>query len=242
MSNSSLPGPNDRDRIIEEICAGFISPTPANHLYYRVIIETLWPPGTGLPGPLRTRQELRDAINNKRQKLGKPPYNDPFRRLRELQGEEGVLGIGKVGASYRMDHAEVSEKRFPRRAFSRQEVEELTAQSGGRCAVCRTLPSPGNPLTPDHRKPRVRGGGDGLENMQMLCVRCNIHKSVACRGCQENCLQCPWYDAVSNPVVSVRGDLLAKLAGKAAEEGRTAQQLADELIERSLHERQIDGA
>jgi hypothetical protein len=242
MSNIPSPGPKDRRRIIEEICAGFISPSPANRVYYRVIIETLWPPGTGLPGPIKTPQELRDAINEMRKKSGKPPYNDPFRRLRELQGEEGLLGIGKVGASYRMDHAEVSEKRFPRRAFSRQEIENLTSRTGGRCAVCRLEPSPGNPLTPDHRKPRVRGGGDGLENMQMLCVRCNIHKSVACRGCQENCLQCPWYDAVSNPVVTVRGDLLAKLAAKAAEESRTAQQLADELIERSLDERHIGGA
>jgi 5-methylcytosine-specific restriction endonuclease McrA len=221
----------ERDAIIDEICAGFVHPSASNREIYRVILEFMWPPGADLPGPVRTRQQIRDVVNGHRQAQGKKPYQDPFRRLRELQGEEGLLGIAKTGGTYQLITAEVSAKRVPRRAFSGEEWAALRAKYDNRCAVCREEGTVAAPLTPDHRVPRVRGGGDGIENIQLLCVRCNIHKSVACRGCQEDCLGCPWYDAVANPVVTLRGDLLRRLGQAAAAGGESTQALAERALD-----------
>ena len=68
----------DRDAWIEETTAGFISKSPANRFIYRVILETLWPKGHGIPGPIVNREEIRKAVNLAKQKS----YIDTFRRLR----------------------------------------------------------------------------------------------------------------------------------------------------------------
>jgi hypothetical protein len=213
-----------RDATLQEISEGFVSPSKANRAIYVIILEALWPSGTALPGPVLTASDLRAAINDYRSRIGKDPYQDPFRRLRELQGEEGLLGIEKIGGSYQMRTADVSPKRHPRRSFSAEEIEEVRARTDGKCAVCGK--NEGN-LSPDHRVPRVRGGGDGLANIQMLCQSCNIFKSVACRGCAETCETCPWCDPASYPLVMIQGDLLERLAARARKSRASAQNIAE---------------
>lgn len=46
------------------------------------------------------------------------------------------------------------------------------------CAACMSVQSVDNPLTVDHIIPKHRGGGDGPENLQVLCRRCNSKKGV----------------------------------------------------------------
>ena len=83
----------DRDQWIEKVCKEFVSPSKANKRYYRIVLELLWPKGHGIPGPIVSESEIRNAIDEARG----TPYHDPFRRVRELQGEEGFLGIHKNG-------------------------------------------------------------------------------------------------------------------------------------------------
>lgn len=84
----------DRDKWIETVCAKFVHGSQANRTYYRLVLETLWPPAHALPGPVVSMQALREVINNYRGK----PYSDLARRIRELQGEEGVVGIQRTGS------------------------------------------------------------------------------------------------------------------------------------------------
>ncbi len=92
----------DRDAWIEETSAGFISSSPSNRAIYRVILETLWPKNHGIPGPIIDRDSIRKAVDEAKGK----PYLDVFRRLRELQGDEGLLGIVKQGQQYQLKEYE----------------------------------------------------------------------------------------------------------------------------------------
>ncbi|MGH9513527.1 MAG: HNH endonuclease [Terriglobales bacterium] len=171
--------------------AGFVSPTPANKIYYAVILRALWPAGHGIPGPVLTEDAIRAAIDAQRAASGRRPYKDVFRRLRELQGDEGFTSIRKEGKRYQLQSLDVSQKKEPRAQLSKAEWKTLKTQYGYKCASCGAQEPPAK-LSPDHKIPRSRNGSNDLGNWQPLCEQCNNIKSNACRGCQLNCQVCSW--------------------------------------------------
>ncbi len=177
----------DRDEWIEDAVAGFVTKSNANRQIYRIILETLWPKGHGIPGPVIDREEIRKAISEAKGK----DYHDPFRRLRELQGDEGFLGIIKSGQKYQLVHLNISPKKQPRTSLSDTNWKKVLEKYGNVCAACGCAPDE-NGLQQDHKVPRARGGTDAITNWQPLCDSCNIDKSVACRGCKKDCTQCGW--------------------------------------------------
>lgn len=50
-------------------------------------------------------------------------------------------------------------------------------RDGRRCVVCGRAASAGIELHVDHIVPVSRGGGDSIENLQVLCAPCNLGKS-----------------------------------------------------------------
>ncbi len=191
FGSAQLPNPNGNDRVrsewLKSAIAGFVSPSSANRRYYAIILETLWPQGHGIPGPLVGEKEIRVAVNKGRVK----PYLDVFRRLRELQGEEGFKGIIKDGAKYQLVDLTISEKRPPRTHLNDEDWKVVLTTYGGRCAVCGRTPDEIG-FQQDHKVPRLRGGGDNIENWQPLCNECNNFKSSSCRACPLDCQQCSW--------------------------------------------------
>ena len=53
----------------------------------------------------------------------------------------------------------------------------LARRQGGKCNGCRTKPPKQN-MQVDHIIPRAKGGETRLDNLQMLCNRCNKRKGV----------------------------------------------------------------
>ncbi|MGB3654704.1 MAG: HNH endonuclease signature motif containing protein [Rivularia sp. (in: cyanobacteria)] len=196
VSEKEVPSNLRREDWLEEVTQGFVSPSQANKLYYRVLLEKLWAVGHGIPGPHVTEDQLREAIEDFRRSRhsgNKPykPYIDVFRRLRELQGEEGVSGIGREGRTYQLVSLSVSEKRVPRIKLSEADWQIIIERYHNRCPVCNR----GEPevrFQQDHKIPRTRGGGNDLTNWQPLCDECNNFKSTSCRGCQLECDKCSW--------------------------------------------------
>lgn len=177
----------NRDEWIEKAVEGFATRSPANQLIYRVLLETLWPKNHGIPGPIVSREEIREAVNKAKGK----EYRDVFRRMRELQGDEGFLGIIKYGQKYQLIHLNISPKKKPRTSLSVENWRRVLEKYGNTCAACGCDPDE-NGFQQDHKVPRARGGSDDLANWQPLCDSCNIDKSVACRGCKKDCTQCGW--------------------------------------------------
>jgi HNH endonuclease len=180
-----------REKWLADAAAGYVSKGKANHRYYSLVLKLLWPEGHGLPGPHVKEEVVRKCIDDARLDEGKKPYRDPFRRLRELQGDEGFKSIIKSGISYQLQSPIVSAKRPPRSKPSAKFWRELQARFGGACGKCGRK-GPDIKLSPDHRTPRSRGGTGDEPNWQPLCKSCNILKSAACQGCTRLCSVCHW--------------------------------------------------
>ena len=171
--------------------SSFVAPGEANRRIFRQILEELWPVGHGLPGPHISQERIRAVIDNARALTGDAPYRDPFRRVRELQGEEGFTSIVKEGVRYQLQSQVTRPKREPRAKPSKQLWNSLLNKFDFRCAHCGGQ-QPDVRLSPDHKVPRSRGGSNDDENWQPLCEQCNNLKSSACQGCGLLCTVCSW--------------------------------------------------
>ena len=222
------PEPNalvDRDEWIEQAAKGFVTKSQANRVIYRVILETLWPKGHGIPGPVIDRESIRKAVDEVKGK----PYLDVFRRLRELQGDEGFLGVVKQGFQYQLIDLNVYAKKMPRTALPDDKWNLVLAHYNNTCAACDVAPDEKG-FQQDHKVPRARGGTDATTNWQPLCDSCNNVKSVACRSCTEDCAKCGWaYPEFYKPI-KIPGSTLRALHQYADERKLDASVLASEWI------------
>jgi len=192
-----------RDEWLKSAVKGFVAPSRANRKYYKAILTALWPKGHGIPGPLVDEKDIRKAVDKARGKR----YVDTFRRMRELQGEEGFKGIIKDGTKYQLTDLTISEKRVPRIHLGDQDWATVLEAYGCRCAVCGRTPEEKR-FQQDHKVPRLRGGGDNIENWQPLCDECNNFKSSSCRDCHLDCQQCCWAHPEHYKPIRLPGELV----------------------------------
>ena len=183
--------PARREKWLADAVGGFVSPSPTNKRYYAVILKALWPPRHGIPGPILSEGDVREAIDAFRSDNNQGPYKDVFRRMRELQGEEGFTSIRKEGTRYQLQSLEISQKREPRARLKTSDWKKLKEQYSYTCASCGAQ-EPDVKLSPDHKIPRSRHGSNEPGNWQPLCEQCNNVKSHACRGCTLICNVCSW--------------------------------------------------
>ena len=86
--------------------------------------------------------------------------------------------------------------------------------SGGRCALCGATKKE-QPLHVDHILPRSRGGKNELENLQVLCSKCNLAKSnkddTDFRGPlpPDRDPNCPFCNIARSRVIETNGTVLA---------------------------------
>ena len=190
-----------RQQWLDQASTAFVQPSEANRKIYRRLLEILWPSGHGIPGPHISEREIRRQHDEIRQNNGFPPYKDIFRRLRELQGDEGFTGIVKEGTNYQLQKLELSPKREPRQQLPKAEWIKIKQSFSNLCLHCGQQ-EPAVKLSPDHRIPRSRGGDNSIENLQPLCEQCNNQKSSACQGCDLNCQVCFWaYPETYKPII-----------------------------------------
>lgn len=235
VSKKDVLGNIIREVWLEEVCQGFVSPSEANKSYYRVLLEELWPAGHGIPGPRVKEDELREAIERFRRNQysgSKPykPYIDVFRRLRELQGEEGVTGIGREGKTYQLVSLALSEKRVPRIKLSDTDWQQILEKYQHRCPVC-SRSEPEVRFQQDHKIPRTRGGGNELTNWQPLCDECNNFKSTSCRGCQLECEKCSWAFPEHFAPLRLSSEHISKLRQSAANANSNPHDLLNQIVD-----------
>ena len=238
VSKKDVLGNIVREVWLEEVCQGFVSPSEANKSYYRVLLEELWPIDYGIPGPLVKEDELRAAID--RFRLNKhsgaeayKPYIDVFRRLRELQGEEGITGIGKEGRTYQLINLALTEKRIPRVKLSELNWKQVLKRYQDRCPVC-SRSEPEVRFQQDHKIPRIRGGGNELTNWQPLCDECNNFKSTSCRGCQLECKACSWAFPEQFAPLRLSSENISRLRQFAANTHSDPHDLLNHIVGRSF--------
>src|ERR1041384_3684183 len=114
-----------REKWLADAQATFASPSAANKLYYSVILSALWPAGHGIPGPVLTEDDIRAAVDAFRAARKEAPYKDVFRRVRELQGDEGFTSIRKEGTRYQLQSLDISQKKEPRAKLGKADWDKL---------------------------------------------------------------------------------------------------------------------
>ncbi|MDY6938692.1 MAG: HNH endonuclease signature motif containing protein [Cyanobacteriota bacterium] len=221
----------NRDRWIEKTYYGFVSRSQANKQYYRIILETLWPSGCWIPTPMVAMQDIRNAIETFRGK----PYTDVARRIRELQGEEGIVGLKRIGSGsgtkYQLVSLDIKPKRIPRIALKDKTWQKILQKYQNCCAVCDREITKNN-AQQDHKIPRLRGGGNEEENWQPLCKECNNFKSTACRGCDLDCQDCPWAFPERLAPIKLSSSNIQKVRKMAGDRKCTPSHLLNEIIDR----------
>ncbi len=224
--------PEQRQAEIDKICGGFVAPGISNRMIYRALVECLLPLGSGVPGPVVTRDELREAVN-----AIKPGYKDVFRRVRELQGEEGLIGFVKYKTKYQLQHLAISVKREPRKALSQGLARKISLKQGSRCAVCGTpIATNGDRVDLDHRVPRRRGGTSYEGNLQVLCVSCNNAKSTQCSNCSLDCNTCGWAYPEQYRPVKLKPDVILRLNELAKTSNQDVDHITNQILDKALEE------
>ena len=221
---------SDRADWMESVCDGFVHSSKRNRAYYRLVLETLWPPNTTLPGPVVSMRKLREVIDEYRGK----PYSDLARRIRELQGEEGVVGIVRTGSGshtkYQLVHTRLEAKRVPRTGLRDEDWAKVLERYHHRCPVC-SRSSLEIRLDQDHKVPRLRGGGDEIENWQPLCKECNNFKSTACRNCTLDCNKCPWAFPGQYAPIKLRPQNIERIRQQALSLGKDPSEVLNSIVE-----------
>lgn len=234
----------NREEWLNRVESEFVS-SRAKRAYYMVALRLLWPEDKeGPPFPPLDLSILRPAIDERRivLKMAKPGerYLDAPRRMREIIGEE-KLNIRKKGrgrvVTYQLmglDYIDDGEKRIPRSGCPPAMWERVKRSHKRRCAVCEKhedeLIAKGWIFEPDHKRPRLRGGGDEESNWQPLCTECNNFKSTACRGCKLDCDICPWAYPRKFAQIQLSQDNLIAMRHKALELDVSASVLLNDII------------
>ncbi|MXY67545.1 MAG: HNH endonuclease [Gammaproteobacteria bacterium] len=230
-SKSPLPE-STRVAQIDKVCAGFVAPGKSNRDIYRALLECVLPSGAGIPGPIVTADDMRNAVH-----AIKPGYKDVFRRVRELQGEEGVTGLIKIGSKYQLIHLAVGAKREPRKAISATKAREIALEQGSRCTVCgEPIEIEGERIEVDHRVPRRRGGTSHKTNLQVLCRQCNNRKSTQCSNCSLNCHTCGWAFPEQYRPIKLRPDIVLRLNTLARETNQVVDDMTSKMVDRVLRD------
>jgi 5-methylcytosine-specific restriction endonuclease McrA len=239
VSEQDVPENSSREVWLKEVCQKFVCPSEANKSYYRVLLEELWPAGHGIPGPHVKEDELRAAIERFRRNQhsgSKPykPYVDVFRRLRELQGEEGITGIGREGKTYQLVSLSLSEKRVPRIKLSDLDWLQILDTYQHTCPVC-SRSEPDVRFQQDHKIPRTRGGSNELSNWQLLCDECNNFKSTSCRGCRLECEICSWAFPERFAPLRLSSDNISRLRQIAVNTNSDPHDLLNQIVTNFFH-------
>ena len=148
----------------------------------------------------RDANKERIAENGKRYKLENKERVTAYRKEYYAANKESILA---VGAKYRADFPEAQKARCARWAkanpekcaaktrrrralklnaegsHTRQDIDKLFLLQKGKCASCtiKLIKSGKNIYHVDHITPLTKGGGDGPDNLQLLCPGCNIKKN-----------------------------------------------------------------
>lgn len=119
---------------------------------------------------LAGEEAYRDKLAKDRQRFLDAEKAEIARRLKEKQRKRE---LEKIVRQELIDSGELFGDEPKRPPIPREVVDAVYKRDGGRCVYCGSVEN----LQLDHIIPFSKGGATSLENLQLLCQKCNIEKS-----------------------------------------------------------------
>jgi hypothetical protein len=119
---------------------------------------------------LAGEEAYRDKLVQDRQRFLDAEKAEIARRLKEKQRKRE---LEKIVRQELIDSGELFGDEPKRPPIPREVVDAVYKRDGGKCVYCGSVEN----LQLDHIIPFSKGGATSLENLQLLCQKCNIEKS-----------------------------------------------------------------
>lgn len=131
------------------------------------IIATFTP---GMNAIIRKREEKEAAIEESKRRAKEAEKAAIAAKLKERQRKRD---LEKLVAQELIDSGELFGEQAKRPPIPREVVDAVYRRDKGRCVYCGSTEN----LQLDHIIPFSKGGATTLENLQLLCQKCNLEKS-----------------------------------------------------------------
>lgn len=120
---------------------------------------------------IKKRQEAEEAERQERVlKIQEREKAEIARKVKERQRKRE---LEKIVTQELIDNGELFGEQPKRPPIPREVVDAVYRRDGGRCVYCGSTDN----LQLDHIIPFSKGGATTLENLQLLCQKCNLEKS-----------------------------------------------------------------
>lgn len=120
---------------------------------------------------VKKEQERQEAEKARRQKQQEEREKAEIaKRVKERQRKRD---LEKIVTQELIDNGELFGEQPKRPPIPREVVDAVYRRDGGRCVYCGSTEN----LQLDHIIPFSKGGSTNLENLQLLCQKCNLEKS-----------------------------------------------------------------
>lgn len=120
----------------------------------------------------RAEQQRLDEIEKQKERE-KAEAEERERIKRKIKARQRKRDLEKQVRQEMLDSGELYGEQTKRPPIPREVVDAVYKRDGGRCVYCGSVEN----LHLDHIIPFSRGGATNVENLQLLCQKCNLEKS-----------------------------------------------------------------
>lgn len=120
---------------------------------------------------IKKKQEAEEA--ERQERMLKTQEREKAEIARKVKERQRKRELEKIVTQELIDNGELFGEQPKRPPIPREVVDAVYRRDGGRCVYCGSTEN----LQLDHIIPFSKGGATTLENLQLLCQKCNLEKS-----------------------------------------------------------------
>lgn len=126
-----------------------------------------------VPGEQAVRDKIAQEESDKQKRIQAAQEREKAEIARKIKERQRKRELEKIVTQELIDSGELFGEQPKRPPIPREVVDAVYKRDGGRCVYCGSTEN----LQLDHIIPFSKGGATTIENLQLLCQKCNLEKS-----------------------------------------------------------------